>query len=129
LESKGKRPGSCAVYIEPWHKDIFDVLDMRKKTGDENLRARDLFSALWVPDNFMRAVEDNGDWYLFCPNDIKVSGLKPFYEIYGAEYEEEYNKAVELGIGTKIKAHDLWLKILESQIESGMPYMCFILRI
>jgi ribonucleotide reductase alpha subunit len=72
----------------------------------------------------MRAVEDNGDWYLFCPNDIKVSGLKPFYEIY-AEYEEEYNKAVELGIGTKIKAHDLWLKILESQIESGMPYMCF----
>jgi ribonucleotide reductase alpha subunit len=55
---------------------------MRKKTGDENLRARDLFSALWVPDNFMRAVEDNGDWYLFCPNDIKVSGLKPFYEIY-----------------------------------------------
>jgi ribonucleotide reductase alpha subunit len=77
----------------------------------------------------MRAVEDNGDWYLFCPNDIKVSGLKPFYEIYGAEYEEEYNKAVELGIGTKIKAHDLWLKILESQIESGMPCVLRILRI
>lgn len=122
---RGKRPGSCAVYIEPWHKDIFDVLDIRKKTGDESLRARDLFSALWVPDNFMRAVESNGDWYLFCPNDIKEAGLKPFYEIYGTEYEEEYNKAVELGIGAKIKAHDLWLKILESQIESGMPYMCF----
>jgi ribonucleoside-diphosphate reductase alpha subunit len=122
---RGKRPGSCAIYIEPWHKDIFDVLDMRKKTGDESLRARDLFSALWIPDNFMRAVETNSEWYLFCPHDIKTAGLKPFYEIYGTEYEEEYNKAVELGIGTKIKAHDLWLKILEAQIETGMPYMCF----
>ena len=122
---RGKRPGSCAVYIEPWHKDVFDVLDIRKKTGDETLRARDLFTALWIPNNFMRAVETNGDWYLFCPHDIKTAGLKPFYEIYGAEYEEEYNKAVEMGIGTKIKAHDLWLKILEAQIESGMPYMCF----
>jgi ribonucleoside-diphosphate reductase alpha chain len=122
---RGKRPGSCAVYIEPWHKDIFDVLDIRKKVGAEELRARDLFSALWIPDNFMQAVESNGDWYLFCPHDIVKAGLKPFYEIYGKEYEEEYNKAVEMGIGTKIKAHDLWLKILESQIESGMPYMCF----
>jgi len=122
---RGKRPGSCAVYVEPWHKDIFDVLDIRKKIGAEELRARDLFSALWIPDNFMRAVESNGDWYLFCPHDIKKAGLKPFYEVYGTEYEEEYNKAVEMGIGTKIKAHDLWLKILEAQIESGMPYMCF----
>lgn len=122
---RGKRPGSCAVYIEPWHKDVFDILDIRKKTGDETLRARDLFSALWIPDNFMRAVESNGDWYLFCPNDIKQAGLKPFYDIYGEEYELEYNKAVEMGLGTKIKAHDLWLRIIESQIESGMPYMCF----
>lgn len=122
---RGKRPGSCAVYIEPWHKDIFDVLDIRKKTGQEELRARDLFTALWIPDNFMRAIESNGDWWLFCPHDIKKAGLKPLYEIYGEEYEVEYNKAVELGIGTKIKAHDLWLKILESQIETGMPYMCF----
>lgn len=122
---RGKRPGSCAVYIEPWHKDVFDILDIRKKTGDETLRARDLFSALWIPDNFMRAVESNGDWYLFCPNDIKQAGLKPFYDIYGEEYELEYNKAVEMGLGSKIKAHDLWLRIIESQIESGMPYMCF----
>lgn len=122
---RGKRPGSCAVYIEPWHKDIYDVLDIRKKTGDETLRARDLFSALWIPNNFMKAVESNGDWYLFCPHDVKKAGLKPFHDIYGDEYETEYNKAVELGIGTKIKAHDLWLKIIESQIESGMPYMCF----
>lgn len=122
---RGKRPGSCAVYIEPWHKDVFDVLEIRKKTGDETMRARDLFSALWIPDNFMRAVQESGDWYLFCPHDIKAAGLKPFYEIYGQEFEEEYNKAVELGIGTKIKAHDLWIKILESQIETGMPYMCY----
>jgi ribonucleoside-diphosphate reductase alpha chain len=122
---RGKRPGSCAVYIEPWHKDIFDVLDIRKKTGQEELRARDLFTALWIPDNFMRAIEENGDWYLFCPHDIKLVGLRPFYELYGEEYEIEYNKAVELGIGTKIKAHDLWIKIIESQIETGMPYMCF----
>jgi ribonucleoside-diphosphate reductase alpha chain len=122
---RGKRPGSCAVYIEPWHKDIYDVLDIRKKTGDETLRARDLFSALWISDNFMRAVETNGDWYLFCPHDIQEAGLKPFYEIYGSEFEEEYNKAVELGLGTKIKAHDLWLKVIEAQIETGMPYMCF----
>ncbi len=122
---RGKRPGSCAVYIEPWHKDIFDVLDIRKKTGDETLRARDLFSALWISDNFMRAVESNGDWYLFCPHDIQEAGLKPFYEIYGEEFEAEYNKAVEMGLGTKIKAHDLWLKVIEAQIETGMPYMCF----
>ena len=122
---RGKRPGSCAVYIEPWHKDVFDVLDIRKKTGDETLRARDLFSAFWISDNFMRAVESNGDWYLFCPHDIIQAGLKPFYEIYGTEFEEEYNKAVEMGLGTKIKAHDLWLKIIESQIETGMPYICF----
>jgi ribonucleotide reductase alpha subunit len=122
---RGKRPGSCAVYIEPWHKDVFDVLEIRKKTGDETLRARDLFSALWIPDNFMRAVQESSDWYLFCPHDIKVAGLKPFYEIYGQEFEEEYNKAVALGIGSKIKAHDLWIKILESQIETGMPYMCY----
>lgn len=122
---RGKRPGSCAVYIEPWHKDIFDVLDIRKKTGQEELRARDLFTALWIPDNFMRAIEANDVWYLFCPHDIKMAGLRPLYELYGDEYEIEYNKAVELGIGTKIKAHDLWIKILEAQIETGMPYMCF----
>ena len=122
---RGKRPGSCAIYLEPWHKDIFDLLDIRKKTGSDELRARDLFSALWIPNNFMRAVESNSDWYLFCPHDIKVAGLKPFYEIYGDEYEAEYQKAVDMGLGKKIKAHDLWLKILESQIETGMPYMCY----
>lgn len=122
---RGKRPGSCAIYIETWHKDIFDVLDIRKKTGDETLRARDLFTALWVSDNFMKAVTENKEWYLFCPNDIEKAGLKPFYEIYGEEFEEEYDKAIKLGIGKKIKAQDLWLKIIESQIETGIPYIAF----
>ena len=124
FNQQGRRPGSAAIYIEPWHKDIFDLLEIKKNTGAEELRARDLFTALWLPDNFMRAVESNGDWYLFCPNDIKKSGLKPFYEIFGEEYEKEYEKAVSLGIGKKVKAMDIWVKIVESQIESGVPYLC-----
>jgi ribonucleoside-diphosphate reductase alpha subunit len=124
FNQQGRRPGSAAVYIEPWHKDIIDLLEIKKNTGAEELRARDLFTALWIPDNFMRAVESNGDWYLFCPNDIKRAGLKPFYEIYGEEYELEYEKAVKLGIGKKVKATDIWVKIIESQIETGVPYLC-----
>ena len=121
---KGKRPGAAAVYLEPWHKDVFDVIDIRKEGVDE-MRARDMFSALWIPDNFMRAVESDGDWHLFCPNDIVKNGLKPFWEIYGEEYEAEYEKAVSLGIGKKIKAQDLWKRILEAQIETGVPYMAY----
>lgn len=124
FNQQGRRPGSAAVYIEPWHKDIFDLLDIKKNTGAEELRARDLFTALWLPDNFLRSVEEDGDWYLFCPNDIVKSGLKPLQEIYGEEYEEEYQKAVNLGLGKKIKAQDLWFKIIESQIETGVPYLC-----
>jgi ribonucleoside-diphosphate reductase alpha chain len=124
FNQQGRRPGSAAIYIEPWHKDIFDLLEIKKNTGAEELRARDLFTALWLPDNFMRAVETDTDWYLFCPNDIKKAGLKPFYKIYGEEYETEYQKAVELGLGKKVKAMDLWVKIVESQIESGVPYLC-----
>jgi ribonucleoside-diphosphate reductase alpha subunit len=123
FNQQGRRPGSAAVYIEPWHKDIFDLLDIKKNTGAEELRARDLFTAIWVPDNFLRAVEEDGDWYLFCPNDIIKNGLKPLQTIYGEEYEEEYNKAVDLGIGKKIKAQDVWFKIIESQIETGVPYL------
>lgn len=125
FNQKGKRPGACALYIEPWHRDIFDVLDIRKNIGKDEERARDLFLALWIPDNFMRAVKEDTDWYLFCPNDIRKAGLKPLYEIYGEEYEVEYQKAVELGIGKKIKATDLWLKILDSQMETGVPYMLY----
>ena len=123
FNQQGRRPGSAAIYIEPWHKDIFDLLEIKKNTGAEELRARDLFTALWIPDNFMRAVKNNGDWYLFCPNDISKSGLKPLQECYGQEYEENYNKAVSLGLGKKVKAQDIWTKIIESQIETGVPYL------
>ena len=121
---KGKRPGAAAVYLEPWHKDVADLIEIRKEGADE-LRSRDMFAALWIPDNFMRAVESNGDWYLFCPNDLLKNGIKPLWEVYGEEYEEEYNKAVGLGIGNKIKAQSLWKKILEAQIETGVPYMTY----
>jgi ribonucleoside-diphosphate reductase alpha chain len=124
FNQQGRRPGSAAIYIEPWHKDIFDILDIKKNTGAEELRARDLFTALWIPDNFMRAVKENGDWYLFCPNDIKSAGIKPLQESFGDEYEENYEKAVYLGLGKKVKAQDIWTKIYESQIETGVPYLC-----
>jgi ribonucleoside-diphosphate reductase alpha chain len=124
FNQQGRRPGSAAIYLEPWHKDIFDLLDIKKNTGAEELRARDLFTALWIPDNFMNAVKNNGDWYLFCPNDIKKAGIKALQECYGEEYEENYNKAVALGIGKKVKAQEIWSKIIESQIETGVPYLC-----
>lgn len=125
FNQQGKRPGAAAVYIEPWHKDIVDLLEIKKPTGKDELRARDIFTALMIPDNFMRAVAEDLDWYLFCPNDIKKAGLKPLYSIYGAEYEAEYAKAVELGLGEKVKAQELWMKIIESQIETGVPYILF----
>jgi ribonucleoside-diphosphate reductase alpha subunit len=124
FNQQGRRPGSAAIYLEPWHKDIIDLLEIKKNTGAEELRARDLFTALWIPDNFMKAVKTNSDWYLFCPNDIKKAGIKPLQETFGTEYEENYNKAVSLGIGKKVKAQDIWSKIVESQIETGVPYLC-----
>ena len=125
FNQQGKRPGAAAIYIEPWHKDIFDLLEIKKNTGAEELRARDIFTALWVPDNFMKALKEDKEYYLFCPNEIVKSGLKPFYEIYGEEFEEEYEKAVKLGIGKKIMAKDLAIKIVESQIETGSPYITY----
>ena len=124
FNQQGRRPGSAAIYLEPWHKDIIDLLDIKKNTGAEELRARDLFTALWIPDNFMRAVKNNTDWYLFCPNDIKKSGLKPLQECYGEEYEEVYNTAVKMGLGKKVSAQTIWTKVIESQVETGVPYLC-----
>ena len=124
FNQQGRRPGSAAIYLEPWHKDIIDLLEIKKNTGAEELRARDLFTAIWIPDNFMRAVKNNSDWYLFCPNDIVKAGLKPLQECYGDEYETNYNNAVSLGLGKKIKAQDIWTKIIESQVETGVPYLC-----
>ena len=124
FNQQGRRPGSAAIYLEPWHKDIIDLLEIKKNSGVEELRARDLFTALWIPDNFMRAVREGGDWYLFCPNEIIKAGIKPLQECYGDEYELNYDKAVEMGLGKKIKAQEIWTKIVESQIETGVPYLC-----
>src|SRR6218665_3843170 len=117
----GKRKGSFAMYIEPWHADVFDFLDLKKNTGKEEMRARDLFYALWIPDLFMKRVEENGDWTLMCPHECP--GLS---ETYGAEFEALYTKYETEGKGRKtIKAQDLWFKVLESQIETGTPYMLY----
>jgi len=117
----GKRKGSFAMYLEPWHADVFDFLDLRKNHGKEEQRARDLFYALWTPDLFMKRVEENGDWTLMCPNECP--GLS---DAYGAEFEKLYTKYEKEGKGRKtIKAQDLWFKILESQIETGTPYMLY----
>ena len=117
----GRRKGSFAMYIEPWHADIFDFLDMRKNHGKEEQRARDLFYALWIPDLFMKRVEENGDWTLMCPNECP--GLP---DTHSKEFEKLYKKYEAEGKGRKtIKAQELWFKILESQIETGTPYMLY----
>ena len=117
----GKRKGSFAVYIEPWHADIFDFLDLKKNHGKEESRARDLFYALWIPDLFMKRVEQDGDWSLFCPNEAK--GLA---DCHGEKFEELYTKYEEEGKARKtIKAQKLWFAILDSQTETGNPYMLY----
>ena len=117
----GKRKGSFAVYIEPWHADIFDFLDLKKNHGKEEQRARDLFYALWVPDLFMKRVEEGGDWTLMCPNECP--GLP---DTWGPEFEALYEKYEAEGKGRKtIKAQELWFKIVENQIETGVPYMLY----
>ena len=123
FNQQGRRPGAAAIYLEPWHKDIFDLLDIKRNTGVEEARARDLFTALWVPDLFFKAVKEDLDWHLFCPHDIKKAGLKPLQELYGDEFESEYEKAIALGIGKKVKAQEIWKKVYESQIETGVPYI------
>lgn len=117
----GKRKGSFAMYIEPWHADVFDFLDLKKNHGKEEQRARDLFYALWIPDLFMKRVKENGDWTLMCPHECP--GLS---DTHSAEFEALYTKYETEGKGRKtIKAQDLWFKILESQIETGTPYMLY----
>lgn len=117
----GKRKGAIAVYLEPWHADIFDFLDLRKNHGKEEMRARDLFPALWIPDLFMKRVEANADWSLFDPNE--TPGL---YDTYGNAFEELYERYETEGKYRKqVKARDLWNAILEAQIETGTPYMCY----
>ncbi len=117
----GKRKGSFAIYIEPWHSDIFDFLELKKNHGKEEMRARDLFYAMWIPDLFMKRVESNEEWTLMCPNECP--GL---YDTHSEEFEKLYLKYEKDQKGRKtIKARELWEKILEAQIETGTPYMLY----
>jgi ribonucleoside-diphosphate reductase subunit M1 len=116
-----KRPGAFAIYMEPWHSDVFEFLDLRKNHGKEEVRARDLFYALWIPDLFMKRVEANGDWSLFCPNE--APGM---HEVYGDEFEALYTKYEKEGRARKtVKAQKLWYSILEAQTETGNPFMLY----
>lgn len=121
VNQAGKRNGSIAIYLEPWHADVEKFLDLRKNHGNEEERARDLFYALWIPDLFMERVRENGIWSLMCPDESK--GLS---DVYGDEFKTKYENYEKNGTYRKqIKAQDLWLKILESQIETGTPYMLY----
>ena len=117
----GKRKGAFAIYLEPWHADVFEFLDLRKNHGKEEMRARDLFYALWMSDLFMKRVEANAEWSLFCPNE--APGLS---DCWGTEFEQLYAQYEADGKARKVvKAQDLWFKILESQIETGTPYLLY----
>ncbi|HEY5368406.1 MAG TPA: ribonucleoside-diphosphate reductase subunit alpha [Hanamia sp.] len=117
----GKRKGAFAIYLEPWHADVFEFLDLRKNHGKEEMRARDLFYALWIPDLFMKRVEADGEWSLFCPNE--APGLQ---DCWGEKFEELYTRYESEGKAKKtIKAQELWFTILESQIETGTPYLLY----
>lgn len=116
-----KRPGAFAIYLEPWHADIFDFLDLKKNTGKEEVRARELFYALWIPDLFMRRVEKNEDWSIMCPHDCP--GLA---DCWGEEFEELYEKYErENRCVKKVRAQILWKAIIEAQVETGTPYMLY----
>ncbi len=117
----GKRNGSFAIYMEPWHADIEKFLEMRKNHGDEELKARDLFYALWIPDLFMNRVKSNEQWTLMCPDECP--GLS---DVYGAEFEALYTKYETEGKGRcKVSARELWFKVLDAQMETGTPYLCY----
>jgi len=117
----GKRKGAFAVYLEPWHADVFDFLELKKNHGKEEMRARDLFYALWIPDLFMKRVKENGTWSLFSPDE---AGDLP--ELYGEEFEKQYEKYEAEGKAIRtVKAQELWFRILDAQIETGTPYMLY----
>jgi len=123
----GKRKGSFAMYLEPWHADVFDFLELRKNHGKEEQRARDLFYGLWIPDLFMRRVKENGDWTLFCPNEaFDAETGKGLIDVWGDEFERMYTQLEAAGKGRKtVKAQQLWFRILEAQMETGTPYMLY----
>ena len=116
----GKRKGAIAIYLEPWHGDVMEFLELRKNHGKEEMRARDLFLAMWTPDLFMKRVEADAHWTLFSPDEVPL-----LLETYGEAFEAQYEQYEAEGKGKRIKAQDLWYKILESQIETGTPYILF----
>ena len=121
VNQAGRRKGSIAVYLEPWHADILDFLEIRLNQGDEEARCRDLFSAMWIPDLFMKRVEEGGNWSLFCPD--KAKGLS---DVYGKEFEELYEKYEREGLANKVvPVADIWKAIIKSQSETGTPYMLY----
>jgi len=121
INQSGKRKGSFAMYIEPWHADILEFLELKKNQGHEDVRARDLFYALWIPDLFMKQVEKDGEWYLMCPDECP--GLP---DAYGEEFEKLYNKYVDEKKYRKVvKAQEIWRKMMDAQIETGVPYIGF----
>jgi ribonucleoside-diphosphate reductase alpha chain len=121
VDQGGRRNGSFAIYLEPWHADIRDFLELKKNHGDEEVKARDLFYALWIPDLFMKKIKENEDWCLFCPDECP--GLS---DVYGDEFETLYHKYESEGREKcKLKARDLWFKVLDSQMETGTPYLLY----
>jgi len=121
INQGGKRNGSFAIYLEPWHADVEDFLEMKKNHGDEELRARDLFYALWIPDLFMERIKENGKWSLFCPNECP--GLA---DVCGPKFVALYKKYEDAGKARKtVNARDLWFKVLDAQMETGTPYLLF----
>ena len=121
VHNSGRRNGSIAIYLEPWHADIEQYLELRKNHGNEEERARDLFYAIWMPDLFMERVKNNEDWCLMCPNTCK--GLA---DVYGEDFKKLYEKYENEGrYIKKVKAQTLWYKVLQAQIEQGMPYIGF----
>jgi len=123
----GKRKGSFAMYLEPWHADVFDFLELKKNRGKEEQRARDLFYALWIPDLFMRRVKEDKEWTLFCPNEAyDAESGKGLMDVWGDEFERMYTRLESENKGRKaVKAQQLWFRILESQMETGTPYMLY----
>ena len=121
VHNSGKRNGSFAIYLEPWHGDIESFLEMRKNHGDEEMKARDLFYALWVPDLFMERIKENKKWSLFCPDECP--GLS---DVYGAKFKELYETYESSGKARKtVDARDLWFKVLDAQMETGTPYLLY----
>ena len=121
VDQGGKRKGAFCIYLEPWHADVFDFIDLRRNHGAEERRARDLFLALWIPDEFMRRVEADGEWTLMCPNECP-----DLYKVYGEEFERLYRQYEKEGRGVRtVKARDLWFSIIDAQIETGTPFMLY----